>query len=307
MHTNRISPARKFLLWLGAALLLAVLPGCDNLTLTNITPPALAENPSQIYTFTLRVTQRSNIIPVESIRPEIVIDGQNHPMKKSALGENFYDFDYQLPAGRDEVKYYYLVRYEVDRGNGRVPAESWTDLVQSKIVRRYVLSLETNRGPVGARISLLGRGFTAQDTVYFGDTSVRTVFESANAISFYVPALEPNRTYAVALNSPAGNSPVGNFRIDPSAITVSPTSLSLHTGENQTLSFTVPNPAPAGGLLLDITTDAPESVIMPEVVVPQGQTTISVTVTGGKPGSGSLFLKGYGSGEVSVPVSVTPR
>jgi hypothetical protein len=44
---------------------------------------------------------------------------------------------------------------------------------------------------------------------------------------------------------------------------------------------------------------------MPEVVVPEGQTTVAVTVEGGKPGAGSLFLKGYGSGEVSVPVTVS--
>jgi hypothetical protein len=307
MHTNRISPARKFLLWLGAALLLAVLPGCDNLTLTNITPPALAENPSQLYTFTLRVTPRSNVIAPGSIVAHIVINNEDHVMKKSPLGENFYEFDYKLPAGKDEVAYYFVVNYEVERGNNRDPGESYTELTRSKIVRRYVLSLETNRGPVGARVSLLGRGFTAQDTVYFGDTPVRTVFESPNAISFYVPALEADRNYQVALNSPAGNSPVGPFRIDPSTITVSPASLTLHTGETQTLSFTVPNAAPAGGLLLDVTTDAPESVIMPEVIVPQGQTSTSVMVTGGKPGSGSLFLKGYGSGEVSVPVSVSAK
>jgi hypothetical protein len=43
---------------------------------------------------------------------------------------------------------------------------------------------------------------------------------------------------------------------------------------------------------------------MPEVMVPEGQMTATVTVEGGKPGSGSLFLKGYGSGEVTVPVTV---
>jgi hypothetical protein len=48
-------------------------------------------------------------------------------------------------------------------------------------------------------------------------------------------------------------------------------------------------------------------VIMPEVVVPEGQTSVTVTVEGGKPGAGSLFLKGYGSGEVSVPVTVAAR
>lgn len=307
MHTNRISPARKILLWLGAALLLAVLPGCDNVTLTNLTPPALPENPSQIYTFTLRVTQRTNTVPVETIAPHIIVDGQSHPMKKSSLGQNIYEFDYQLPAGREELAYYYLVNYQFESGSGLVPAEAYTDIVRSKIMRRYVVTLETNRGPVGARISLLGRGFTAQDAVYFGDSPARTVFDSPNVISFYVPALAANQTYRVTLNGPSGNSPIGLFGIDAGTISVSPSSLSLRTGENQPLSFTVPNAAPAGGLLLDITTDAPESIIMPEVIVPQGQTTVTVNVTGGRPGSGNLFLKGYGSGEVSVPVSVTGK
>ena len=46
---------------------------------------------------------------------------------------------------------------------------------------------------------------------------------------------------------------------------------------------------------------------MPEVIVPQGQTNVTVTVEGGKPGNGSLFLKGFGAGEVTVPVSVTGK
>jgi len=75
----------------------------------------------------------------------------------------------------------------------------------------------------------------------------------------------------------------------------------------QLLSFSIANPAPPGGSLLDITTDVPESVIMPEVVVPQGQTAVSVNVEGGKPGTGSLFLKGFGNGEVTVAVTVTAK
>jgi multiple sugar transport system permease protein len=62
------------------------------------------------------------------------------------------------------------------------------------------------------------------------------------------------------------------------------------------------------GLLREIVyTLAIAAWIMPEVVVPQGQTFASVTVEGGKPGNGSLFLKGYGSGEVTIPVTVTGR
>lgn len=306
MHTNRISPARKILLGLTVAVSLA-LAGCETVTLTNLTPASMPENPSQIYTFTLRVTPRTNTVPPASIAPHIIVDGQHFPMRKSAIGEGLYEFDYQLPAGRDEIAYYYLVNYSVEGNNLRSPQETYTGVNRVNVVRRYVLSLEVNRGPVGARVSVLGRGFTPQDSINFEGTPVRTVFESPNALSFFVPPLPAGRNYQVSLTSTAGNSPVGTFRIDPSAVTVFPASLQLRSGQQQLLSFTLPNPAPPGGTLLDVTTDVPESVIMPEVIVPQGQTQVTINVEGGKPGNGSLFLKGYGAGEVTIPITVTPR
>jgi hypothetical protein len=307
MHTNRISPARKIILWLAAALTLTLFAGCDAVTLTNLTPPSTPENPSQIYTFSLRVTTRTNTVSPASITPHIVIDGQSHEMKKSTIGEGIYDFEYQIAAGREEVAYYYLVNYAVEGNSTQTPGEVYTEVTRLKIVSRYVLSLEVNRGPVGARISILGRGFTPQDVVVFDGTPARTVMESPNALSFYVPALAQGRNYRVVLQSPAGNSPVGTFRIDASNVTVSPTSLSLASGARQSLSFSIPNPAPPGGTLLDVATDVPESVIMPEVIIPQGQTSVTVTVEGGKAGNGSLFLRGFGSGEVTIPVTVTGR
>ena len=78
------------------------------------------------------------------------------------MGEGIYEFEYQLPGGRDRLAYYYLVNYSID-GNGTLtPQEAYTKVETIQIVNRYVLSLEVNRGPVGARISILGRGFTAQ-------------------------------------------------------------------------------------------------------------------------------------------------
>ena len=74
----------------------------------------------------------------------------------------------------------------------------------------------------------LGRGFTPQDAINFNGAPARTTFESPNALSFYVPALEANRNYQVTLNSAAGNSPVGTFRIDPSSVSVSPQSLNAN-------------------------------------------------------------------------------
>jgi hypothetical protein len=305
MHTTRISAARKIILQALAALSFLMLAGCDNVTLTDLTPRSVAENPSQIYTFTLRVAKRSNTIT--GISPTIVMDGRSFPMRAGGVGEGLYEFEYQLPAGRDRVAYYFLVNYMVEGNNVQTPGEAYTQVETVQIVRRYVLSLEVNRGPVGARISVLGRGFTPQDRILFNGTAARTNFESANSLSFYVPALAANANYQVSLSSAAGTSPVGTFRIDSSSISVAPTALSLRTGDRTNLTFTLPNPAPPGGTLLDVATDVPESIIMPEVIVPQGQTSISVTVEGGKPGNGTLYLKGFGAGEVTVPVTISPR
>ncbi len=304
MDLKRLSSARQLIAASGTALVLAALTGCQNVALTNLTPSSLPENPSGIYTFTLRVAPKTSSVVPDSITPHIVVGGESHDMKRSDVSTEIFQYDYKLPQAQGDLNYYYLVSYNLNGELSSGAQQAYTPVQHSAIVSRYVLSLEVNRGPVGARIGILGRGFTPQDLVGFDGTPVRTVYESSTSLGFFVPALGPGRTYRVTLSSAAGNSAVGSFRIDSSDVTVDPASLTLAPGQKQTLTFTIANAAPAGGLLLDVTTDIPESVIMPEVVVPEGQTSVSVTVEGGKPGTGSLFLKGYGNGEVSVPVSV---
>lgn len=307
MQNSRLSLTRKIFCWIGILLGVALLSGCDAVTLTNLTPSTLPENPSQIYTITLRVTTKSSTVFADSVAPHIVVDGQNFAMTKSSLGEGIFEYDYRLPPGRNEFAYYFLVDFAVEFNGRREPRETYSEINHVKVAGRYVLSLEVNRGPVGARVSVLGRGFTPQDTVYFDNMPVRTVYESPTSLSFFVPTLAASRNYQVMLGGSSGNSTVGTFRIDPSNLTVMPSSLTLRTGETQSLTFSTVNPAPPGGLLLDVTTDVPESVIMPEVLIPAGQTTVTVNVQGGKPGTGSLFLKGYDAGEVTIPVTVTAK
>jgi len=289
----------------GAALGALLLGGCATMGLTNLTPSSLPENPSGIYTFTLRVTPKSSTVITDTIAPHIVVGAESHDMVKSDSVPGIYEFDYKLPPGQDSIGYYFLVNYETVGNGTRTNRQAYTGIEHAAVVSRYVVSLEVNRGPVGARIGVLGRGFTPQDQIGFDGTAVRTVYESPTSLGFFVPALAPGKTYRVTLSSAAGNSDVGTFRIDSSEVTADPASLALAPGQKQTLTFTITHPAPAGGLLLDVTTDVPESVIMPEVLVPEGQTSATVTVEGGKPGTGSLFLKGYGNGEVTVPVTVT--
>jgi hypothetical protein len=133
----------------------------------------------------------------------------------------------------------------------------------------------------------------------------RTVYESPNSLSFFVPSIDPNRNYNLNING--GGSPLsaGVFRADATGVTVNPSSLNLRSGEQSPLEFTIPTAAPQGGLLLDVTTDIPESVIMPEVLVPEGATSVTINVQGGKPGAGALYLKGFAQGDITIPVAVS--
>ncbi|OIR13511.1 IPT/TIG domain protein [mine drainage metagenome] len=304
MHTKPLSLARKFVVGLFAVFALLALAGCNDVTLTNLTPSTLPENPSEIYTITLRAKRFAGAVQEKSINAVLVVNGQTYPMHKSRLGDGLYECDYQLPPGHDKMVYYFLVNYKALEGGTLRDLQTYTGLQTTTIATRYVLSLEVTRGPVGSRIAVLGRGFTPQDVVMIGNVPARTVFESSTSLSFFVPPVPAGRNYNVTVSNSAGSSPVGTFRVDPASVTVSPSSLSLSSGQSQPLTFTLSYPAADGGQLLDVTTDVPESVIMREVVVPAGQTSVTVNVQGGRPGSGNLYLKGFGDGTIKIPVTV---
>ena len=305
MQISRPSIMKKLFFWLTSLLALSLLTGCEALKITNLTPTSYPENPSRIYTITLRVDLNDKDIVPGSVNPRLIIDGKNYEMAKSATGPGLYEYDYRLPNGQAALAYYFIVKYKIAFIQREEPREVYSELTRVNIASRYVLSLETYSGTVGARVSLLGRGLTPQDAIYFDSQPIRTQYDSSTSLSFFVPPLASGRNYAVTMGSTSGQTSVGTFRIDSSTLSVAPQSLILRTGESQSLTFTIANPAPAGGLLLDVTTDVPESVIMPEVVVPAGQTMVTVTVQGGHPASGNLYLQGFGTGEVTVPVSVS--
>ena len=156
-------------------------------------------------------------------------------------------------------------------------------------------------------MTVLGRGFTPQDEVYVGNQAAQTTFRSSNSLSFMIPALRAGRNYPVSVGPQGSGISVGTIRVDEGALTVAPSSLTLATGEKRLLVFTVPSEAAAGGLLLDVTTDIPKSVIMPEVIVPEGSRSVNVAVQGGTPGSGSLYVSAPGFGETTIPITVISR
>lgn len=301
LHASRIFPALAVLI---ATLLLS---SCTSMQITNLTPDKVPANPSQIYTITASFHTDNSNIDRTSIKPRIVIDGQFFPMSKSSVGGDIWEFDYQLPAGRTVGSYYFLVNYAAKTPNGPGAVSEMTSELQSmSIASRYVLRPEATRAPVGARVSVLGAGFAPQDVVYFDFTPTRTVFESPSSLSFFVPAVEPGKNYRLRIANGGSGLEVGSFRVDAISFQISPSEIHIRSGEHQAITFTIPNPAPAGGMLIDVTTDVPECIVMPEVMVQAGQLSVTVAVQGGKPGSGSLFFRSS-AGESAVPVTVTAK
>ncbi len=302
MHKTPLSQASRIFPALAAAAMLLLLAGC-NLTITNLTPDTVPQNPSQIYTITASF-RPGRQVDETSVKPRIIIDGQSHAMAKSSVGVDIWEFEYQLPAGRANASYYFICDFNT-KGNSDTQ-EIYSELQTLNIAGRYVIRSEATRAPVGSRVSILGAGFGTADIVYFDNTPTRTVFESPSSLSFFVPAVEPGRTYKLTVRGVGASLDVGSFRVDAISFQVTPASLLLRAGEQQALTFTIPQPAPAGGMLIDVQTDIPDSVIMPEVIVPAGLTDVTVPVQGGKPGTGSLFFRSS-AGDSTVSVTVTAK
>lgn len=303
MHKTPFPHASRIFSAIAAVLMLLVLTGC-NFTITNLTPETLPQNPSHIYTITASFRPTSRTIETASIRPRIIVDGQAHVMSRSSVGTDIWEFDYQLPASRSTASYYFICDYST-KGSSST-SEVYSELQNLIIAGRYVIRPEASRAPVGSRVSILGAGFSTYDIVYFDNTPTRTVFESPSSLSFFVPAVEPGRNYKLSVRGSGIGLDVGTFRVDAISFQVTPAAVFVRSGEQQALTFTIPQPAPAGGMLIDVTTDIPESIVMPEVMVPANATSVTVPVQGGKPGTGSLFFRSS-AGESTVSVTVTAQ
>lgn len=288
-------------------LLLAVVVlfvGCGP-TIVNTTPNPMTANPSGIYTISMAVESVDGSVDKSTFEPRLVIDGQAREMRPSPVGDLVYEYDYVMPDGRRTAQYYFEMDYEVNQSGIPKPRNLYTDKYDLMLTNRYVITLESPRGPVGATIPVLGRGFSQYDTLVVGGLEADTVYKSSNALTFTVPPLEENRSYAVYLQGSHGRQYVADFHVDASRIRVTPNDLELPSGQRAILAFAIDFEAPAGGLPIDVTTDIPQSVIMPEVVIPQGERSVSIPVEGGRLGSGMLFIKASGFNEQRVGVRVT--
>ena len=120
-----------------------------------------------------------------------------------------------------------------------------------------------------------------------GGKETQTRYLSENELRFIIPSLPDGIDYPVQLiGGPHGALDIGNFRVDVSSLEVTPDSIEIASGSSTTLLFKIDYDVPDGGLNITVRTNIPESVIMPEAVITQGNRTVNIPVEGegGKPG-----------------------
>lgn len=287
------------------ALASAMLFSACRTSFTNLTPQRIPQNPSDIYTLSFAAKIGTADVIENSLKAYIVIDGETHPMERTSPRSRIFEYEYTLPPNRNAARYYFVLKYNANVDGSVREREQTSSLQTLSLTNRYVISMQAERGPVGAEIPVVGRGFSRFDKIHVGGYEAQTLFASPVALSFIVPPLPANEDYPVTLVTGSNELSVGTFRIDPSSIRLNPSALEMATGQKRFVLFSIRRPAPEGGLPIEITTDIPASVIIPLVRIPVGKQTISVPVEAGAAGEGTLYISAPGFEEVEIPVRIT--
>ncbi len=199
-----------------ALLTLTLLAGCS-VKISDLTPTTVPANPSGIYTLSAKATIKNKAIEPSTVKAKIVIDGEEHSMKRSPnLGNFYFEYDYDIPDERAEARFYYILNYRMKTLTG-VPGELKqvkSSIEEIKLIDRYSITLDANRAPVGTQLAVLGRGFSRGDTVFVGGIAAETTFVSQHSLEFFVPNLNPS-SYSVEVRSTNNVESAGTLRVDP--------------------------------------------------------------------------------------------
>ena len=296
----------KLLVFCSLSLSMWFISGCRQPNFINLTSKNVSQNPSGIYTLQTELEIQDRGIKIDTVEVFAVVGGEKLVMVQDDLNPELWSCDYKLPSGFDEATYYFEANYASVLDNGNVADRRVTSELQTfRLENRYVGNLASYRGPVGAEIAVQGRGLTKYDVIKVGEQDSTTRYLSENELRFVVPALPSGLDYPVKLSGGAhGALDIGNFRIDESRLSVSPNSLEIQSGDTATLLFKIDYEAPDGGLAIDVKTNIPDSVIMPEAIISGGDMTVNIPIQGGKPGEGKLVISadGFEGTEIAIKV-----
>ncbi|MDR0428666.1 MAG: IPT/TIG domain-containing protein [Puniceicoccales bacterium] len=278
--------------------------GCTHVSIRNVTPQVMATNISRVYPLTMNFAARDGKVNTESIRAHVIIDG--HSRKMRSVGHNRYVYEYRMTSDNPKVIYSFSVDYSRRCGGKLCFFNEKSPDFELILTGHYAMGLDSQRGIPGAPITIIGRGFQKSDTVYVGDSVAETQFLSPTAIQFRIPQLPSGKHYNVELANPNGTLPAGKIFVDKGNISTNPKAIEIKCGESTILQITISAPAPSGGLEIDVTTNIPDAIVVPDVHIRQGKVTTSLKIEGAEVAHGMLFLSGKEYAETAIPLVIVP-
>ncbi|MDR0727822.1 MAG: IPT/TIG domain-containing protein [Puniceicoccales bacterium] len=276
--------------------------GCAHVHIKNATPEVLPVNASGVYPLAMDFSVLNSGVNERSIVARVCVDGRAFPMKRVTRGH--YSYEYRMPADRVSVPYFFEVNYsrQTDAGLQHVHEKSPT--YQLSLSDHYALGMDTQRGTPGTVVTVIGRGFREGDTIYVDDQAVETKCVSSTALRFRIPPLAADRRYSVELGNAKETLPVGKIFVDRGIIKTSPRALEIPVGKSAELVIGLSCSAPGDGVEIDVTTDIPDAVVVPDMFVRNGKSSTTVAIEGVEPARGTLFLRADGFMETAVPIVI---
>ncbi len=300
----------KKIITIVAAITAIMLSACSSVS--NLTPQKVIESDNGVYTLTMAAKVRDNNVVRGTERPYIVIDGEKYLMKiaLNLRNEVMYQYDYTFPQDKDAVSYYYVIEYKARENHGKLIVDKAIDSGEMFVLRplnKLVSGLKTDSGFIGSTATVQGIGFDKDDAVFMGGKEVQVTSISKKALEFIVPTLPANKRYDIEIKHGDGAmSWVGSYVIKPRDFLVSPTKIFRESGQSLNIIFDIGFKAPVGGCYIDVQTNIPSSVVMPEITIAEGESSIAVPVKFAAAGMGYLFINAEGFREKVLPVEVRP-
>jgi len=317
MHnSNQTFPVKRIFVVLGALAALA-LGGCASPSVTNLTPSALAPNPAQTYKISARVKPSATNLIAGSQTVKIIIGGEAFVMTRVPNSDNLFEFDYKAPAGVTQFAYYFLVEYNVS-DSGIVSARTDYSPLQHAVITDMgdaVATVTTSNTtipwsrPADWDGNISDNAASAPSTTSSGAVTAGAFGSgpATNTVDATAVAAAAQTTAPVTADAFAPATTGNNLSITAptSDIIVSPDNITVYSGSYIVVKFVTPHVVTGSPLLIDVTTDIPASVIMPEVHVKVGSNIASINLKGGKPGKGHLYVKAAGFAKtITVPITV---
>lgn len=293
-------------IFLSAILILALsLTGCG-VNIVNTTPGMAPASPTGTVTLSAQTRVKQKTVVPTSLEAFVVIDGQQYPMVIDPKTFGHFKYDYQAPTGNELTRFYYILHYLTQiKDAAPVSKQLISDLYQVRLPNPSTLTMNQTHAAIGTRVTITGEQFSRKDLICVNDTDCETIFISPRQLQFVVPELKPGFGYRIQVRGTTRAQHAGYLRIDPaSPLRVLPTSLTLKPGQRQALAFALDYRAPYDGLHIQVTTDIPDSLTLPEIRIPGGARTVSATIKGDQVDTGHLFINANGLPERVIPITI---